>query len=654
MQQTEPSSRYTSSNSGWSEPTYLDNAVRLSHVEPARVSRRRAPSSPSQLSDSLHWLAKKHSRRPPDFLCGHAYQDGKWEHRGDFTRVADSVRGICGAHGGYDTAGKRDVRRNCGGRGLRGRQEKEWMGFFLWDNFTAFGMNADQGTIAAQDEGEWRKTRNKGRNVSWRNGSLQGRTKDSPKKAGSCCFAHHSWLAINGANLYPPGVWFADFMSCFFSVTFVVKKSLNTSRPFVRRGVSWFVLCLFCFVFVFLCSLKPRPFVHMFFNMHAPRQPHPVANNSLSPFSFLFLSFFFVSLDMSFFPSIFVPLPFCLWMESRRTFFPSGCVLYDVTTSWFFYISLCRNSINQSINHLITFLGGRQSIHWIWGVVCFKSYATKLVLHLTLIFGAFGCNTLTGRLGAFFAYLLFVYFQVSTGVLSFLDYSEDICLVALSDPPQTLKAALYTIVPRSPFFAFCTPKYFRLQKCGWMSASTKWRYLGHLQLLSKAAAAKAEMDVSPQEEMANPQGMKVFAVERPGLSEDFVSFLLCVECNRRHSYLLRICRSFGVRYSGRHRGRHCAWGSCSPELSAQVVRADSCKSCIPAHTDASISRPGRNGWEYVEYGRDRRPRAFVVWMWTKACLSRPNTSHSRYTKPPSSRNYKQHRMWELGRHGRWN
>ena len=28
------------------------------------------------------------------------------------------------------------------------------------------------------------------------------------------------------------------------------------------------------------------------------------------------------------------------------------------------------------------------------------------------------------------------------------------------------KAALYTNVPRSPFFAFCTPKYCRLQKCG--------------------------------------------------------------------------------------------------------------------------------------------------------------------------------------------
>ena len=33
-----------------------------------------------------------------------------------------------------------------------------------------------------------------------------------------------------------------------------------------------------------------------------------------------------------------------------------------------------------------------------------------------------------------------------------------------------------------------------------------------------------EMEVIPQEEMANPRGMKVFAVERPGLPKDFVSF----------------------------------------------------------------------------------------------------------------------------------
>ena len=61
-----------------------------------------------------------------------------------------------------------------------------------------------------------------------------------------------------------------------------------------------------------------------------------------------------------------------------------------------------------------------------------------------------------------------------------------------------------------------------------MPASMKWRYLGCLQLSSKAVAAMAEMEVSPQEETANPQGMKVFAVERPGLPEDSVSFLaLC-------------------------------------------------------------------------------------------------------------------------------
>ena len=34
----------------------------------------------------------------------------------------------------------------------------------------------------------------------------------------------------------------------------------------------------------------------------------------------------------------------------------------------------------------------------------------------------------------------------------------------------------------------------------------------------------AEIGVIPQEEMANPQGMKVFAVERQWLPDDFVYF----------------------------------------------------------------------------------------------------------------------------------
>ena len=44
-----------------------------------------------------------------------------------------------------------------GGTGCVGGQKKEWMGCFL-DDLRAFGINADQWTTAAQDEGEWRRT----------------------------------------------------------------------------------------------------------------------------------------------------------------------------------------------------------------------------------------------------------------------------------------------------------------------------------------------------------------------------------------------------------------------------------------------------------------------------------------------------------------
>ena len=48
-----------------------------------------------------------------------------------------------------------------GGAGCVGGQEKEWMGCFL-DDLRAFGINADQWTTAAQDEGEWRRTAEQG------------------------------------------------------------------------------------------------------------------------------------------------------------------------------------------------------------------------------------------------------------------------------------------------------------------------------------------------------------------------------------------------------------------------------------------------------------------------------------------------------------
>ena len=48
-----------------------------------------------------------------------------------------------------------------GGADCVGSQEKEWMGCFL-DDLRAFGINADQWTTAAQDEGEWRRTAEQG------------------------------------------------------------------------------------------------------------------------------------------------------------------------------------------------------------------------------------------------------------------------------------------------------------------------------------------------------------------------------------------------------------------------------------------------------------------------------------------------------------
>ena len=55
----------------------------------------------------------------------------------------------------------RDVRRNGGGRGLCGGQEKECIGCFL-DDLRAFRINVDRWTAAAQDEGGWRRTAEQG------------------------------------------------------------------------------------------------------------------------------------------------------------------------------------------------------------------------------------------------------------------------------------------------------------------------------------------------------------------------------------------------------------------------------------------------------------------------------------------------------------
>ena len=100
-----------------------------------------------------------------------------------------------------------------------------------------------------------------------------------------------------------------------------------------------------------MLSLKPRPFVQLSFDMQALRWPTRVSPAFFSSFFSLF-----VYLEMSLFPSTSFPLSLC--MESTSYVLSFQMVFfYLVTTGWIFYISLCENSINQSIKIPIVGVG---------------------------------------------------------------------------------------------------------------------------------------------------------------------------------------------------------------------------------------------------------------------------------------------------------
>ena len=85
----------------------------------------------------------------------------------------DLVRGICGAHGGYDTAGVRDVRRNGGGRGLCGGAGKRVDGVFSWTASELSASTPTSGGLQPRTRGNGAERQNKGRNISLRIESLQ-------------------------------------------------------------------------------------------------------------------------------------------------------------------------------------------------------------------------------------------------------------------------------------------------------------------------------------------------------------------------------------------------------------------------------------------------------------------------------------------------
>ena len=172
-----------------------------------------------------------------------------------------------------------------GGAGCVGGQEKKCVGCLL-DDLRAFGINADEWTTAVRDEGEWRKTAEQGaeRFMAKRIAAekvraglrhvvvcpnVTGRTKEriaQSKRArtGSLAIVDcHKWCKlVSSAAFGLQMTW-----RLFSGVTFV----------------------LFCFVFLFA-------FVHLFFDMHAPRQTRAVTyySNCLCPLLLCFLSCLFL------------------------------------------------------------------------------------------------------------------------------------------------------------------------------------------------------------------------------------------------------------------------------------------------------------------------------------------------------------------------
>ena len=106
------------------------------------------------------------------------------ESRGYYAEEADSVRGICGAHGRHRTAKMRDVRRTGEGCGLReglGKRVDE-VSTGRSQSFRYQRPPVNGGRLQPMTRGDGTRRRNKGRNVSRRNRSLQ-RIAQSKKSA---------------------------------------------------------------------------------------------------------------------------------------------------------------------------------------------------------------------------------------------------------------------------------------------------------------------------------------------------------------------------------------------------------------------------------------------------------------------------------------
>ena len=92
---------------------------------------------------------------------------------GHYAQEAGPVLGFCGEHGGHATAEVRDVVRTGGGvRTAWGGRKKSARGV-SWTTSKFSVSTATSGRLQTRTRGNNSRQRNKGYDISWRNGSLQ-------------------------------------------------------------------------------------------------------------------------------------------------------------------------------------------------------------------------------------------------------------------------------------------------------------------------------------------------------------------------------------------------------------------------------------------------------------------------------------------------
>ena len=181
-----------------------------------------------------------------------------------------------------------------------------------------------------------------------------------------------------------------------------------------------------------------------------PRQPHAGTEQlSVVVASFLFFCYFFCSLEMSLFPSIFIPFPFLYGEYVVRFSLPDGVFPPCDHGLNFWHQLICENSINQSNQSQRV----SNTLKKLCPNVCLNIYCILLkeILHLCL--SSYTIYTILYIPGPGETLLT----QVHINVLSL-----QLCQPKMP-MPMALEGVLYLLF--SPFYLFTSPQKARGKNC---------------------------------------------------------------------------------------------------------------------------------------------------------------------------------------------